>query len=187
MESKGRFEQAKCPNRPKQNKSQQEELNMKSKKVFVVGIILTMFFAGSVAAMAGEFSPRHHRHGMGPRLFGLKTMLELKLSDSQQTDVLNIISKYENEMKNNRDSIRQARKNLMAAMHVEAFNEEELRTAFKQLSSIREESIVSRGKMMSELKAVLTPEQMTLLKERKTQRMEWRKARLGACLENQGE
>lgn len=159
---------------------------MKSKKVLVVGIILTMFFAGSMAAMAGGFSPRHHRHGMGPGLFGLKTMLELKLSDSQQTRVLDIIGKYENEMKNNRDTIREARKNLMAAMHADQFSEEQVRATFKQLSSIREESIVSRGKMMTELKAVLTPEQMALLKERKIQRMEWRKARLGACLENQG-
>ena len=159
---------------------------MKSKKVLVVGIVFTMVFAGSMAAMAGEFPSRHHRHGMGPRLLGLKTMLELKLSDSQQTDVLNIISKYENEMKNNRDSSWGARKNLMAAMRADEFSEEQVRAAFKQLSSIREESIVSRGKMMTELKPVLTPEQMALLKERKIQRMEWRKARLGACLENQG-
>jgi Spy/CpxP family protein refolding chaperone len=171
---------AKCQNRPKQNKSQQEELNMKSKKVLVVGIILTMVFAGALAAMAGDFPSRHCRHSMGHGLFGLKAMLELKLSESQQTEMLDIIGKYENEMKNNRDSIRQARKNLMAAMHAEALNEEQLRTAFKQLSLIREESIVSRAKMMTELKAVLTPEQMALLKERKTQRMEWGKARLDA-------
>lgn len=159
---------------------------MKSKKILVVGIAVMMVFAGALAAMAGDFPSRHPRHGFGHGFFGLKAMLELKLSDSQQTQVLEIIGRYENEMKNNRNSIWEARKSLMAAMHAEAFNEEQLRTAFKQLSSIREESIVSTGKMMNELKAVLTSEQMALLKERKSQRMERIKARLGAHFENLG-
>ena len=160
---------------------------MKSKKIIVVGIVVTMVFAGAMAAMAGDFSSCHRRHGFGYGFFGLKAMLELKLSESQQTQVLEIIGKHENEMKNNRDSIREARKNFMAAMHAEVFDEGKLRTAFKQLSSIREESIVSRGKMMSELKTVLTSEQMGLLKEREAQRMEKIKARLGAHLENLSE
>jgi Spy/CpxP family protein refolding chaperone len=163
-------------------------LNMKSrKKIIVVGIVVTMVFAGAMAAMAGDFPCRHPKPGFGPGFLGLKTMLELKLSESQQTQVLGIIGKYEDEMKNNRDSIREARKNFMTAMHAEVFDEGKVRTAFKELSSIREESIVSRGKMMSELKAVLTPEQMALLKERKAQRKERIKARLGARLENRSE
>lgn len=160
---------------------------MKSRKILVVGIVVTMVFAGAMAAMAGDFPCRHRKPGFGHGFLGVKAMLELKLSESQQTQVLGIIGKYEDEMKNNRDSIRGARKNFMAAMHAEVFDEVKVRTAFKGLSLIREESIVSRGKMMSELKAVLTPEQMALLKERKAQRMERRKTRLGAHLENLGE
>ena len=160
---------------------------MKSKKTLVVGIVLAMVFGSALAAMAGDFSSRHRRHGFGHGFFGFKAMLELKLSGSQQTDVLTIIGKHENEMKNRLDSIQDARKNLMAAMHAEQFNESQLRAAFKEVSSIREESIVSRGKMLTELKAVLTPEQMALLKERKAQRMERVKARLGAHLENLSE
>ena len=161
---------------------------MKSrKKLFVVGIVVTMVFAGAMAAMAGDFPCRRGKPGFGHGFLGLKAMLELKLSESQQTQVLGIIGKYEDEMKNKRDSIREARKNLMTAMHAEVFDEGKVRTAFKKLSSIREESIVSRGKMMSELKAVLTPEQMALLKERKAQRKERIKARLGAHLENLSE
>jgi Spy/CpxP family protein refolding chaperone len=175
---------------PKQTRNQFKTtggLNMKSRKILVVGIVVTMVFAGALAAMAGDFPSRHRRPGFGHGFFGLKAMLELKLSESQQTQVLGIIGKYEDEMKNNRDSIRKARENFMTAMHAEVFDEVKVRTAFKGLSLIREESIVSRGKMMSELKAVLTPEQMALLKERKAQRMERRKARLGAHLENLGE
>jgi Spy/CpxP family protein refolding chaperone len=160
---------------------------MKSKKVLVVGIVVTMVFAGAMAAMAGDFPCRHRRPGFGPGFLGVKALLELKLSESQQTQVLGIIGKYEDEMKNNRDSIRKARKNFMAAMQAEMFDEVKARTAFKELSLIREESIVSRGKMMSELKGVLTPEQMALLKERKDKRIERKKARLGARLENLGE
>jgi Spy/CpxP family protein refolding chaperone len=160
---------------------------MKSKKVLAVGIALTMVFAGALAARAGEFSSPHRRHGLGPRLFGLKTMLELKLSDSQQTKVLNIIETYENVMKDKRDSLWEARKKLLTAMHADEFSEEQVRAAFKQVSSIREDCFVSKGKMMSELKAVLTPEQMALLKERKTARIESMKARLGARLENLSE
>jgi len=161
---------------------------MKSrKKIIVVGIVVTMVFAGAMAAMAGDFPCRHRKPGFGPGFLGLKAVLELKLSESQQTQVLDIIGKYEDEMKNNKDTIREARKNFMTAMHTEVFDEGQVRAAFKELSSIREESIVSRGKMMSELKAVLTPEQMDLLKERRVQRKDRIKARLGARLENLGE
>ena len=161
---------------------------MKSrKKMLVVGIVVSMVFAGAMAAMAGDFPCRHHKPGFGPGFLGLKAVLELKLSESQQNQVLDIIGKYEDEMKNNRDNTREARKNFITAMHAEVFDEGQVRAAFKELSLIREESIVSRGKMMSELKAVLTPEQMALLKERKALRKGRIKARHGARLENLGE
>ena len=95
---------------------------MKSKKLIVVGIVVTMVFAVALAAMAGDFPSRHRRPDFGHGLFGLKAMLELKLSESQQTQVLDIIGKYEDEMKNNRDTIREARKNFIRLTFVSSFN-----------------------------------------------------------------
>ena len=64
---------------------------MKSrKKMLVVGIVVSMVFAGAMAAMAGDFPCRHRKPGFGHGFLGLKAMLELNLSESQQTQVLGI-------------------------------------------------------------------------------------------------
>jgi Spy/CpxP family protein refolding chaperone len=160
---------------------------MKSTKMIAGGIVVTMILAGAMASMAGDFARHYRKPGFGHGARGLKAILELNLSESQQTQALDIIKSYEDEMAKNRDSVWEAKKSFRAAVHAEPFDEGRLRAAFQQLSSIREESIVSRGKMMAELKSVLTPEQMEVLKERNAERMERVKARLGDRLETLSE
>jgi Spy/CpxP family protein refolding chaperone len=71
---------------------------MKFNKALVGVLFLTIFFAGAVAVEAGRFG-RHHRPPgiMGHGFHGLKTMIQLDLSDSQQSKILSITEKYENE------------------------------------------------------------------------------------------
>ena len=52
---------------------------------------------------------------------------------------------------------------------------------------MKEELFVLRAKMMAELRAVLNPEQIELLRERRAQRTEKMRNRLETWLQNRGE
>ena len=162
---------------------------MNSKKALTVMVAVSMVFvfAATFVAEARPFGPNVKTRGMRSGLGGLRAFLELKLSDSQQAEMMNIVNKYRNERESLRNSIAETRKDLSTVLQAAQLNEEDARKAFRAASAIREEMFLLRAKMMAELKSVLTPEQLELWKERKTRRLEIVKHRLGAWLENHSE
>ncbi len=158
---------------------------MKFNKALVGVLFLTFFFAGAIAVEAGRFG-RHHRPPgiMGPGFHGLKNMIQLDLSDSQQSKILSITEKYENERESLEESLREARRDLARVLEAGQVDEDKVRSALRRAAPIREELLVMRVKMMAELKTVLTPEQLQLLQERKAHRIERLKARSGPVPED---
>jgi Spy/CpxP family protein refolding chaperone len=141
---------------------------MNLRKALTVMVAVSMIFILAFAAEARPFGPKR---GIRPDLGGLKAFLQLKLSDSQQVHMMNILNKYETDRESLRNSMMEARKNLSAILHAEKFNNEHARKAFRDASAVREEMFVLKAKMMAELKEVLTPEQQEFLKDRRAQRM----------------
>ena len=160
---------------------------MKPSKRLTMALVLVIVLAGAFAATAGVFPGHHRRGGMGFRLMGLKTFIELNLSDSPKSHVLNILEKYQRERQDTLDSLLKTRKHLSTVIHAEGFNEGDVRRAYQQVSSIEEELFVSRAKIMAELRSVLNPEQIELLRERRAQRIEKMRGRLETWLQNRGE
>jgi len=159
---------------------------MNIKKTLTVMMVVSILFMLALAAEAGPFGYHSKKGGMESKLAGLRTLLELRLSDSQQVKMLSIINKYQGEKENLRNSMKEARKSLSAVLDTEPFNEENARKAFKKASAMREEMFVLKAKMMTELKAVLTPEQQKLLQERKCKRQERKKKGSGASPQKSG-
>jgi Spy/CpxP family protein refolding chaperone len=157
---------------------------MKFNKTTVGLLLLTIIFAGAVSVEAGHFGRHHGPYGMmGPGIRGLKTMIQLDLSDSQKSKILSIIETYESERESLKKRLREAREEFTGALESETFNEGEVREALRRRAPIREELQVMRLKMMAELKTVLTAEQRQLFKELRAQRKGRMKARCGARLE----
>jgi Spy/CpxP family protein refolding chaperone len=153
---------------------------MKFNKALVGVLFLTIFFAGTVAVEAGRFGRHHGPAGvMGPGLHGLKTMIQLDLSDPQKLEIMSILEKYDNQRKSLKESLREAKRNLARVLETEQPDQAEIRKALRRAAPIKEELFVMRVKMMAELKTVLTPEQMQLLEERKAHRRGRPKARMG--------
>ena len=145
---------------------------MKS-KVLIAALALTIIFAGAFAVDAMHFGRHSGFKGvMGSRILGLKTLIQLNLSDSQKSRILSIIEKYENDIENAKNNLREARHNIRAALQAGEFNENEIRNAYRQAAPIKEELLVMGAKMMAEMKTVLTPEQLQLLEESKARRIE---------------
>jgi Spy/CpxP family protein refolding chaperone len=157
---------------------------MKS-KILIAALTLTIVLAGAYAVDAMH-SGKHSRFtgAMGSRILGLKTLIELNLSDSQKSQLLSIIDKYEKDMEVARNSLREARHNIRTILKAEKLNEKDLRNACQQAAPIKEDLLVMGAKMKAELKTVLTPEQLQLLEERKAQRMKRFRDRLDSRIEN---
>jgi Spy/CpxP family protein refolding chaperone len=141
-----------------------------------------------VASHAGakSFGLGNHFRNFGGGFAGLKTFIELNLSETQKTEVLRITDKYQDKRLSTGKKLREARENLRNAMESEQFNENGVRTAYRQVSSIQEDMLVLRVQMRSELKTILTPKQSELLKEKKERRLAKKKDRLEKRLEKFG-
>jgi Spy/CpxP family protein refolding chaperone len=158
---------------------------MRTSKILIIGIVLVMTFALTMSAMARGHG--HRGDTMGTRLMGLKTFIELQLTESQQETLLNIITRHQSEGFDTRERMLEAKKNMRRLMQAEELNEAEIRKAFQEVSQIKEERFVSRARMLVEMKKVLSPEQISLLEDRKAQRFARMKDRLEFWQEMRGE
>lgn len=173
---------------------------MKLSKFFTLTLAFVVIFAGAVPAIAEGFDRMGSRHWersgvaegfdrIGPRhwerpgIAALKTFLKLDLTDAQRSQLLNIIDTYQAERRRNAHNFFEARRNLAKAMHSKPFDEASYRKAFEQVSSLEENAFILRAKMISEMKGVLKPEQLSLLQkyrwgnfERMKHRHHWHRA-----------
>ena len=157
---------------------------MKS-KVLIAALALTIVLAGAFVVDAMHFGKHSGFKGvMGSRMLGLKTLIQLNLSDSQKSLILSIIEKYENDIEKAKNNLREERHNIRAALQAGEFNEDEIRNAYRQAAPIKEELLVMGAKMKAEMKTVLTPEQLQLLEERKAERIEEMRGRFDRWFEN---
>lgn len=165
---------------------------MVKKQVIIIGLVVLMMVVGSLTAYAGRFGG----HPPGPGRGFAKLINALDLSETQKTQVNDILAVHQDDMEAAHDSMDDFRQKIHDAMVKYPFDEtaeNELRLALKEASLVKEDIFVMRAKMMSELKAILTPEQqekMTELHEERMAKMasrrEHRKSRISAWLEGQG-
>ncbi len=132
------------------------------KKALITLLVLTIILAGALAAQAMPYG-RHPGGG----LLGLKTLLELNLSDSQKTQILSIFGKY--GLKTAWQNVREARKNLREAMQATSLDETSytngITSAYNQVAPLRQQLFLMRAQMMYEIKAVLTSDQLLQLQQ----------------------
>jgi Spy/CpxP family protein refolding chaperone len=159
---------------------------MKSKKMIglviagIVVIIGTLILTATLLATGGNFSKclsgfGMHR-GMHGGMRGMNMFMDLNLSDAQKDQVQAIITKYQDQIENMGDEPCQTmRETMFNEIFAEEFNEEKVREAFRESSEAREDMVVQKAKMIAEINTILDPEQVELLKERKTQIMENRR------------
>lgn len=144
----------------------------RNKALTLLGTLAIILCIALPAEAAGPYRAR----GMGgpaagDRLTGLRTLLQLDLSETQRTEIMKILDQYEVQLEGIRKRSFRAGKDLRKALRAEPNNEENLRTAYRALSSVREEHLVLGARMAAELKEVLTPEQRALLKTQRGQRL----------------
>lgn len=151
---------------------------MKSKTIVSIAVVLALIIALSPAAMARGFGKVHGPGRVSPEFTGLRTVMDLNLSDTQREKLSAIFEKYDHSRDEVRENLSKAREELAILMHEGEFDEQKVRQAHQKVSTIREDLYVLRGKFFTEVRTVLTPEQTALMKERRSDRFERRADRL---------
>jgi Spy/CpxP family protein refolding chaperone len=110
---------------------------------------------------------------------GLGTLMGLNLSDAQRDQALKIMESHQIERVKARGELLKAHDALRKVLQADTVNEQAVRNAYKKVSSLREDRLVARAKTISELRAILTPEQVKLLDERTEAVSDWKETRRG--------
>ena len=142
---------------------EKETTEMERRRVMTTLLVLALTLTGVTAMAAGDFSMMGRKHGMRSGPMQLKTFLQLNLTESQRSQLMAIIDKYQSDREKARKQLQSARRRLVEVIRAGKFDEAEARKAFQRVSSLREDLFVSRMKMRAEMKTVLTPEQNALL------------------------
>ncbi len=156
---------------------------MKQFKILVVTFMVALMIGSGSSAVAEKFGNKHHGD-MGGGFGGMRQLMDLDLSDLQKKQVYGIMTKYRDEQEEAHKNIPEARKQMKSVIFSESFNENDFRQAFQKRASLVEDLAVVKAKTFSEIKKVLTPEQITALTERtgkKGKRMRHR-ARMKQCM-----
>lgn len=148
-------------------------------------------FAQQETSQGGKEGGEHHSrregrkgwHG-GEDGFAGRFAAKLNLSDAQKEQMKQISARYKESTKALFDHERAGgRDNELSPLNGGAFNEAAVRAAAQARANAHVEMEVARARMMSEMYALLTPEQKTQLaaerQQREQKRQEWR-ARRGA-------
>lgn len=154
---------------------------MKSIRTLMITLISCLSLAAT--AYAGDMrgpgdGTGPERTGGGPGFYGcpmmggpggacgisLKQIMRLDLTDAQRTEVTAVMDKYRDTQKSLMDQMAAARQACAENRRADAvFDEVAIRQNHQNISAVKEEMAVLRGRIVAELKPILTETQMEKL------------------------
>jgi Spy/CpxP family protein refolding chaperone len=143
-------------------------MNLSKKFAMVLTIVIGLALTSTANAQCG----RGRMAGcMGPGFPGLRMVMDLDLSDAQRDEIRTIVKKYRSEGKAIREDLASTRENMAAVMFADQSDEAAVRSQFRALAPQMEDLAVLGARIISEVKTVLTPNQIETMKEMRAERM----------------
>lgn len=140
-------------------------------------VVLALLISAAVGFAQHERGERGARGEEG----GFGFFRDLNLSDAQKEQMKQIAARYKESTKNLREQLHNLHKNGFDPLNGGTFDEAAVRSQAQSRANLEVEMEVARARMMSEMYAVLTPEQKAQLAQRRQQweqkRQEWRSRR----------
>ncbi len=141
------------------------------KKVLTFGIIVAMVCACAFTASAKGF------RGGGPGMGFGGLIKSLDLTDAQKKGIAEVLVKYRDEIKTATDKLMTAHENLFVVILADVMIETDVRQTSQEIASIKEDMNVLKAQAVSEIRPLLTSEQIEQLKTKKGGRQEKMKER----------
>ena len=134
----------------------------------------TLALVGVLVATAAIGFAQHEHGGMGGKRGGFanrggagRLFSKLDLTDAQQAQIRTIAEHYEQSTAALRGQLRQSRKSDFDPLSGAAFDEAAVRQTVQSRMAAQVELEVAHARMLSEMYAVMTPEQKSRLAERR--------------------
>ncbi len=142
---------------------------MPRKMIVALILVLAMGFAGTAWARSGKdgrsMQKRYCPMGAGP-MCGLG---RLDLTAQQWEKTAAILEKHKDEIRALHKKMWKAKKALRDATMSDTYNEKNIRAAAGNLAADIEETAILRAKVFSEIRAILTPQQIERMKNMRSQ------------------
>jgi Spy/CpxP family protein refolding chaperone len=139
---------------------------------FIFKIVVVLIGCVVTASAASAFDGGSRHHGKKGGEFGFGFLKQLDLTDAQKSGIAEIMDKYAPQFDALRSDLRQARQQMRATIDNSPFDESIVRAAYQQMSPLRENMFVLRAKMKTEIRSLLTADQIKTLEEKKDRRCE---------------
>ena len=110
-------------------------------------------------------TPVVHAEGFeqGPGFKFIKVLMDLDLTEQQQTQAANILKAHRPELRSGFDSVKTAHEVLFDTIHRDTYDEQAVRAASQDLAKAEEEFAVTRARVVSEMRNILTTDQKSTL------------------------
>lgn len=139
-------------------------MQSKNTLILILGLIL---ITGTVAwskpykrGFMESGGPGMHQH-RSPE----KILIMLDLDEEQKRQAAQIVARYRKLERDLKEDNRGMHREMATIMFAETFDEDKARETFRKNSVVHEELMVLKGKMLSEIRAILDEEQIEELKE----------------------
>jgi len=156
----------------------------------VVNLAVVLIGCMVMASSASAFERGNPHHGKKGGEFGFGCFKHLNLTDTQKSGITEIINKYDPKLDASRSQLHEASQQMRTTINSSPFDEAQLRAAYQQLSPLRENMFVLREQMKSEIRSLLTAEQIKTLDEKREswcergrERRDHRHERMNKCLQ----
>ncbi|BBO70964.1 hypothetical protein DSCA_48940 [Desulfosarcina alkanivorans] len=100
-----------------------------------------------------------------------KMLMMLDLDDTQKTLAAEIVARYRNLERNLMEDNKGLHRRMTDALFAETFDEAAARETFRNNAAVHEDLMVLKGRMISEIRTILTPGQLGELQAMRARRM----------------
>jgi Spy/CpxP family protein refolding chaperone len=121
---------------------------------FSSALLLSLFLAAGAGHAARRPAASSTTGGLGRRI-----VQRLDLTPEQVQDIRTIFGAHKEELTSELDRVQAAHAHLFDTIHAETYDEAAIRAASAQVGKAESDLAVTRGKLVTEIRQVLTPEQ----------------------------
>ncbi len=130
------------------------------RKKLAAAFIMVIIFTGAAYGARHESS-----FYLQPHFEIMRTLMQMKITESQKHEIAGILMDYKNEFKPVTDSIKSAKNNLRKAILAKSPDKKLVLDAYGRLASSGEEFVLLITEMITAIKSILTPEQLAILEK----------------------
>ncbi len=124
---------------------------------------IAMFALCASSAQAEDSGTAAQTLSVGPGLRIMQLLSDLNVSTDQKHQIAKIVASNRQDLRTGQDRVFAAREKLFASIHQDTFDEAAVRSASQNVAEQEEDFAVTRAKVVSQVRSLLTDQQKEVL------------------------